>query len=101
MGLFDYDGFVPIQNIRNILYFLPSISYSNKWVCGRMTFADDGELDRALKANKDWLACMDVRVTRLEDSVNARPDVFEGTYLGSIWDWDTRTEVWPADKEGQ
>lgn len=98
---FDYDGFMPIQNIRYILRYLPSISYSNNWVRSGMTFIDDGELDRALEANKDWLAFMDVKVTRLKDTMRARPDVFEGTYLGSIWDWDTRTEVWPADKEGQ
>ena len=85
--LFDYDGFMPIQHIRHVLRFLPSISYSNRWTRGEMTFVDDGELDRALEANKDWLAFMDVRVTRLKDTMRARPDVFEGTYLGDVWVW--------------
>lgn len=91
--LFDYDAFVPIQNIQDILCFLPKISYRNRWTRGEMTFVDDGELDRALEANKDWLAFMHVEVTRLADSMRKYPDVFEGTYLGSIWDWNTRTEV--------
>ena len=86
--LFDYDGFMPIQNIRYVFRFLPSISYSNRWTRGEMMFVDDGELDRALEANKDWLAFMDVKVTRLEDTMRARPDVFEGTYLGDVWVWE-------------
>lgn len=91
--LFDYDGFMPIHNIHNILHFLPSISYSNGWTQGKMMFIDDGELDRALEANKDWLAYMDVQVKRLADSMKEYPWVFEGTYLGTKWDWNTRTEM--------
>lgn len=81
--LFDYDGFMPIQNIRHVLRFLPSISYRNDWTSGEMVFIDDEELDRALEANKDWLAYMNVRVARLKDAMRARPDVFEGSYLGN------------------
>ena len=87
-GVFDYDGFMPVWTVQNIVPYLPHIEYSNEWTSGYLMFVDDGELDRALEANKDWLAHMDVKVTRLEDTMRARPDVFEGTYLGDVWVWE-------------
>lgn len=86
---FDYDLLRPIESIEEFIPHLPSITFGNEWIGGRMFFVDDGELDRALEANWDWMVAMGkVSVCRLESTMRMWPTMFENTTFGDVWTWE-------------